>query len=116
MASKTITMYSEKQYELEDIKNKIALELENRIGAELKGTISRELGETKSLLLIFERFYLRTGSYASLTVFLSEYRGYQSADLISAGGKEAYFSYGAEDNFVIWGEKTLKLFGFLSKS
>ena len=82
---------------------------------EFKDEIIRELGDTKTLLLIFENWFLRTGSYASLVIMLSEYQGYQSADIIATGGKEAFFSFGAEGDFAKFGEDALKNLGFQGK-
>ena len=100
MASRKIEMYAEKQYELEEIKNRIKEEFDKHkfSDVEFKNEILRELGETKTLLLIFENWFLRTGSYASLVIMLSEYQGYQSADIVATGGKETFFSFGAEDD------------------
>ena len=116
MASKTITMYAEKKYELEDFKDAIKSEFyKMKQDVDFAGEVYRELGETKTLLLIFERYYLRTESYASLMILLSEFQGYQSADIISAGGKELLFSWGAENNFATWGEEVLRNLGFMTK-
>lgn len=116
MASRKITMYAEKKLELEDIKEGIKKEFyKNKFDAEFVGEVVRELGETKTMLLIFERYYLRTESYTSLNVLLSEFQGYQSADIISSGGKELFFSLGAEENFAKWGEEALRNLGFLVK-
>ena len=46
---------------------------------------------------------------------LSEYQGYQSADIIATGGKEAFFSFGAEGDFAKFGEDALKNLGFQGK-
>ena len=77
MASKKVEMYAKKRYELDEIKNKIKEEFDKRkfSDVEFKDEIIRELGDTKKLLLIFENWFLRTGSYASLVIMLSEYRG-----------------------------------------
>ena len=116
MASRTITMYSEKRYELEELKEGIKSEFyKMHFDAEIVGEVARELGETKTLVLLFERYYLRTESHASLMVLLSEFRGYQSADIIATGGKELLFSFGAEENFAKWGEEALRNLGFLVK-
>lgn len=95
MASKKVEMYAKKRYELDEIKTKIKEEFDKRkfSDVEFKDEIIRELGDTKTLLLIFENWFLRTGSYASLVIMLSEYQGYQSADIIATGGKEAFFSF-----------------------
>ena len=46
---------------------------------------------------------------------LSEYHGYQSADIIATGGKEAFFSFGAEADFSKLGVDALKNLGFQGK-
>lgn len=117
MASKKVEMYAKKRYELDEIKNKIKEEFDKRkfSDVEFKDEIIRELGDTKTLLLIFENWFLRTGSYASLVIMLSEYQGYQSADIIATGGKEAFFSFGAEGDFAKFGEDALKNLGFKEK-
>ena len=114
MASKKVEMYAKKRYELDEIKNKIKEEFDKR-KFEFKDEIIRELGDTKTLLLIFENWFLRTGSYASLVIMLSEYQGYQSADIIATGGKKALFSFGAESDFAKFGEDALKNLGFQGK-
>ena len=113
MASKKVEMYAKKRYELDEIKE----EFDKRkfSDVEFKDEIIRELGDTKTLLLIFENWFLRTGSYASLVIMLSEYQGYQSADIIATGGKEAFFSFGAEGDFAKLGEDALKNLGFQGK-
>ena len=117
MASKKVERYAKKRYELDEIKNKIKEEFDKRkfSDVEFKDEIIRELGDTKTLLLIFENWFLRTGSYASLVIMLSEYQGYQSADIIATGGKEAFFSFGAEGDFAKFGEDALKNLGFQGK-
>lgn len=117
MASKKIEMYAEKKCELEELKNGIKAEFDKHYfsDVEFKNEIYRELGETKTLLLIYEKWYLRTGSYASLVIMLSEYKGYQSADIISTGGRDDFISWGAEGNFAKLGEDALRNLGFTSK-
>ncbi len=117
MASKKIAMYSEKQYELEDLKNGIKAEFDKHtlLNIEFKDEINRELGEAKTLLLIYENWFFRTTSYASLVIMLSELRGYQSADIISTGGKEDFCSWGVEADFAKYGEDALRNLGFITK-
>ena len=112
MASKMITMYAEKKYELSEIRE----EMKRNLEAEFGGEAEHELGETKTLLLIWERWYIRTGSYASVSVLLTEFRGYQCADIISSGGKDDFFSWGAEENFAKCAEDVLRELGFSGKS
>ena len=117
MASKKIVMYAEKRYALEEIRDKIKEAFDDRkfSAVEFKDEILRELGDTKTLLLIFENWFFRTGSYASLVILLSEFRGYQSADIIATGGKEDFCSWGVEADFSKYGEEALKALGFQGK-
>ena len=68
MASKKVEMYAKKRYELDEIKNKIKEEFDKRkfSDVEFKDEIIRELGDTKTLLLIFENWFLRTVCYPSI--------------------------------------------------
>ena len=115
MASKKTTMYMEKQYELSEVKESICSKLKDGIDAELVESTEYILGETKILLLLFEKWYFRTGSYAGLSLLLTEYHECQSADIVSIGGKEVIFSLGAEDDFVWHAENALKALGFSKK-
>lgn len=117
MASKKIEMYAKKQYELDEIKNIIeeAFNKSKFIEVELRDKVLRELGDTKTLLLIYEKYYFCTKDYASLVIMLSEYNGYQSADIFANGGNGDFFSWGTEDNLAKLGEESLKNLGFQEK-
>lgn len=109
-------MYAKKQYELEEIKNKISEEFDKRKSrVEVPTEILREIGDNKTLLLIYEKYFFRTNSHASLLIMLSEYKGYQSADIIATGGKELLFSWGAEDDLMQIGKEVLQDLGFQGK-
>ena len=113
MSSKNIAMYAEKRYELEELKNKIIEAFDKRHSrVEFAKEILRELGETRTLLLIYEKYFFRTESHAALVIMLSEHEGYQSADIIATGGKERLFSWGAEDDFLQIGKEVLQDLGF----
>ena len=115
MASRNITMYAEKRYELEEIKSRISEEFDKRKSRiEFSKEILRELGDAKTLLLIYEKYFFRTESYAGLVIMLSEHKGYQSVDIIATGGKEFLFSWGAEDNLSQIGKEVLQDLGFQS--
>lgn len=117
MATKVITLYAEKQHEFESIKNKLLAEFrKQKLDVEFSDQAVHALGEAKTMLLVFERLYQRTASYASLTILLTEFQGTQTADIISSGGKEILFSFGAERNFAKHGETALKSLGFRSKT
>ena len=118
MASKKVSLYAEKKCELEDLKTCIKDEFDKHkfSDIEFKEEFYRELGETRILLLIYEKYYIRTGSYASLVIMLSEFQGYQSADIIATGARETFFSYGAESDFLKYGEDALISLGFRGKN
>ena len=52
-------------------------------------------------VLTFEKYYFRNGSYASLTVVLTENSDEKTADIIGSGGGEGLFniSWGANSEF-----------------
>ncbi len=113
MTTKAITLQAKKQYELGTFYKRLLQEFEKQnLSVEFVDMAYHELGEAKTLLLVFERLYLRTASYASLTILLTEFHGMQTADIISSGGKEIMFSLGAERNFAKHGETALKSLGF----
>ena len=81
------TMYAEKRYELAEMKSKLMEEFEKcqYTGINFKHQVLWELGETKTLLLIFEKWiYLgrRNSEAVNVVILLTEYQGYQGADLI----------------------------------
>ncbi len=70
---------------------------------ELVHSITRESGNEKTYLLVFEKWYYRTGSRASLTVLVTESYDTVIVDAIGAGGGQGFifkFTWGAEENFV----------------
>ena len=113
MKARAITLRCKKNYELTALYDKILQEFENQnLNVEFVEKTYHEFGEAKTLLLVFERLYLRTASYTSLTILLTEFKGIQTADIISSGGKEIMFSFGSERNFAKHGETALKNLGF----
>lgn len=66
------------------------------------------------LLLSYEKLFLRTGSYASLTVLLKEEGLTQTADIIASGGGTGLMnlSYGANRNLAQECAKVLETSGF----
>ena len=113
MATKNIEMYSQKQYELEQIKDGIIsyFEQHKKEVAVFRQAIRRELGEAKTMLLIFERYYFRNEENVTLAIQLAEFRGYQSADVIATGGR----GYAGENRLVDFGIEALKSLGFDGK-
>ena len=64
-------------------------------------------------VLTFEKFYFRNGSYASLTVVLTENNDEKTADIIGSGGGEGLFniSWGANSSFARDAENILRDYG-----
>ena len=114
MATKNTEMYSQKQYELEQIKDGIIayFEQHKKEVADFKQAIRRELDEAKTMLLIFERYYFRNKENVTLVIQLAEFQGYQSADIFATGGR----GYSAEDMLVDFGIEALKSLGFSGKN
>ena len=113
MLSNKTTMYSEKKYEIEELKGLIKthiLKIDDDI--KCKEDVYHVLGDGKTLLMIFEKWYMRTGSYTSLVILLSEYHDVQCADVVATGGKEGFFSLGSESDFENIGIEVLQDLGF----
>lgn len=60
--------------------------------------------------MVFDRYYLRTSSRASLTVILENFYGSNRVRCISAGSSEGMFKFdwGAGKNFSKWAETILE--------
>lgn len=117
MAIEKIEMYAKKQYELEEIKAKILTEFDHLKFQviPLQTEVLRELGDTRTLLLIFENGSINARCSTSLVILLSEFRGYQSADIVAADGRDDFVSSPIESSFALFGETALKNIGFRGK-
>lgn len=78
----------------------------------------RSLDGLSVVLLSFEKYFFRNGSYASLTVMLTETADTQTADIIGSGGGEGLFniSWGANADFADMAAKLLQEHGFQKES
>lgn len=83
-------------------------------GAELVMEDSQSLGDAEAALLVFEKLYLRNGSYSNLTVQLTACDYLQRAVIIGSGGGEGFLniSLGANSNFAGKACEALKELGF----
>ncbi|MBR7146608.1 MAG: hypothetical protein IKD11_02685 [Oscillospiraceae bacterium] len=72
------------------------------------------LGGGTAYFLAFERFYMRNGSYASLSVMLTDNGEMQTADIVGSGGGEGIFNIGlgANTNFAGMAADVLQKCGF----
>ncbi len=110
MSSVNIKMKGDKSKEIKQL----AGILKGEINAELVCDSRRCLDDVSVILLSFEKYYMRNGSYASLTVMLTESENAQTADIIGSGGGEGIFniSWGANSEFADMAERVLYRYGF----
>lgn len=110
MSSVNIKMQGDKSRSI----NQLAGILKSEINAELVCESQRSLDGVSLVLLSFEKYYMRNGSYASLTVMLTESENTQTADIIGSGGGEGIFniSWGANSEFAEMAERVLYRYGF----
>lgn len=70
---------------------------------EAAGTYGTAFGEARVILRVYEKYYMRTSSRASLTVLFTASGGITDVEIISSGGSGSpimKFSWGAEENFL----------------
>ena len=68
----------------------------------------------KAILLSCEKYFFRSGNYASLNVMLTEFDGVQRADIIGSGGGSGLlnFSWWANDELAEDAQQALEAMGF----
>ena len=77
--------------------------LDSGVSCELVDSVVRKVGEDTAVLLVFEKYYMRSSNRASLSVMLTEDSGTIFVDAVSSGGGQGAlfrFSWGAEESFV----------------
>lgn len=85
------------------------------ISCELSDQTSHRIGDVQITVLVFEKYFMRAGNYASLTVVISGSDGAVGVDLVGAGGRQGLLSlttWGTEESFVASAEKVLRQHGF----
>ena len=97
MAGATIRMTATKQKTLQQIYEKVHY-VE---GAEQISKLEVTVNGVEIWTLAYEKYFFRTGSYASVTVVLTEFGQEQTACVVASGGGAGInnFSYGANRNF-----------------
>lgn len=110
MAGATIHMTAKKQNTLQHIHEKIHY-IE---GAEQISKSTQTINGVTIWILAYEKYYFRTGSYASVTVTLTEYEQEQTACVIASGGGGGIVnvSYGANRNLAKAFVQALETCGF----
>ncbi len=92
----------------------VAGDLRREIKAELVSEICREMNGAEVIVLLFEKYYLRNGSYAGLTVMLTECGDEKTADVVGfgGGGGMVNWSFGANADFAKQANIILQKYGF----
>lgn len=112
MAGTSIQMIAEKKISLQEINRKIR----NISGGEQVSNFTQRINDVEIMTLVYEKYYLRTGSFTSVTIVLTEYGEEQTACVVSSGGGEGLvnFSMGANRNFAKACVQELKACGFVA--
>lgn len=100
MASQVTKMIGNCTVGIDELADMLKQQIE-RQDAELVTESQRGSGECKVVLLVFEKYFWRTGSSAGLTILLTEADGKQTADIIGSAGGEGLFnvSWGVNADF-----------------
>jgi hypothetical protein len=100
----------------EEIARVLTEEIQNSAySCELIDSVCREFGGTSVHLLVFDKYYMRNESRASLTVSVIGNGGAVYVDAVGSGGIQGVFfnfSWGAEENFVNVVGEILGRYGF----
>ena len=93
--------------------HEMAENIKREIRAELISESYRRIDYVNICILSFEKYFFRNGSYASLSVVLTENGDEKTADIVGSGGGEGLFniSWGANSEFAQDAENILKRFG-----
>ncbi len=81
----------------------------------LVDSMRRDLGEAIVIVMVFEKYFMRASSRASLTVIVTGQDDQVQVDAIGSGGGQGAifsFSWGAEDSFVGTVDRILTESGF----
>lgn len=88
--------------------------LKRSISGEYISESWHDFGDATAVLLSYEKYFLRTGSYTGLTVMLTESAGAQYADIIGFGGGSGLFniSWGSNSEYADDAARILQSLGF----
>lgn len=92
----------------------LPVKLKSEMNADLVDVSWRSIDKVTVVLMVFERYFWRTSSYASLTIMLMDYEGNQTIDIVASGGGEGFFnlSWGANADFAAAAVESLQKYGF----
>lgn len=110
MSSNVIKMQGQSKESIE----KLLEILNNETNGELVSYEIKTVSDCKIGLIVLEKFYMRTSSYANLTVLITEHNGQQTADIIASAGGGGIFniSWGSNKSFASIAEEVLEENGF----
>ena len=110
MAGATIRMQAEKQCTLQEIHEKIHY----IVGAEQISKTAYTINDVTIWILVYEKYYVRTGSYTTLAVTLTEYQQEQTACVVASGGGNGIVnhSFGSNRRFARDCVAVLESYGF----
>lgn len=99
-----------------DIAAKISQGLhDSALSSTLVDNVSHKLDGNLVIVMVFEKYYMRTSNRASLTVVIVETDGIVTVDAIGSGGGQGAlfrFSWGADEDFVGTAAGILRQNGF----
>lgn len=88
---------------------------ESAVSCQLVDSVRRDWGPFISILLVFEKYFMRASNRASLSIMLNQLEDLVTVDIIGSGGGQGpllSFSWGAEDSFVATTVDILSELGF----
>ena len=93
---------------------KVADALKRSLSGEYVSESWHALGDATAVLLSYEKYFLRTGSYTGLTILLTQNDTTQHADIVGFGGGAGLFniSYGANSDYADSAAEILQSLGF----
>ena len=93
---------------------KVIRALKQSLGGEYISESWHELGDATAVLLSYEKYFFRNGSYTGLTVMLTEGVGAQYADIVGFGGGSGLFniSWGSNSEYADDAARILQSLGF----
>ena len=110
MAGATIQLTTKKQHSLSEIQAKL-----NHVeGAEPISKTEQTINNVAIWTLVYEKYYIRTSSYTSISIVLTEHEQEQTACVVSAGGGSGVFNHslGANRKFAKECVEVLESCGF----
>ena len=113
MSSTVIRMRSESRTDLKYVSQAI-ISSSDMAGAELVLEQLSDTNDTKVLLLVFEKFYLRNSSMTACTIQIVDDGQKQAAVIVGTGGGDGIFniSWGTNSNFACKAANSLAALGF----